>query len=473
LVLLAACGGHHAATSDGPNSADGPGDGPTHDGPTTDATPDGSPDASIDAPFVRGTVHVQVTNASSTAASCEVTQLHVVFDDVDGTITDIVADTGGNAHADVFPGASVTAVCERTSGTFSMVTVQDIEPGDAIVLDAARFLTGTQPADTTAAGTYKISYPAYSSAAGYTIYYPCGSVGAGKTQTTNISLAMQAGCVLSTMDLVVVASSNTGAQLAWTHVSNVTFTNNGSTTITDTWHPLVSVAASYANPPAFCADTANPDYPCDVQLSRYVPDMRGFRPVMPQMTSIAGSTAMITTPAAPGAATAVLQTRLENNGPASQVFTDVVDGTAGTYSIDFGAKTLPWMCQGLPQCPSFSGTNATLTIPVNGTGSYDLFETDVTYSRGPAFTTIYVWRIFGPTAGDVTFPLLPASVATVRPINTDRQSVTHSRICESDALAGWRAARQNPFDSLATCLQSADPTAPRYGGLHNRVSASQ
>jgi hypothetical protein len=155
------------------------------------------------------------------------------------------------------------------------------------------------------------------------------------------------------------------------------------------------------------------------------------------------------------------------------VFTDVVDGTASTYSLDFASAALPWMCQGAPQCPTFDGTNAKLTIPVTGTGSYDLFETDVTYSRGPSFTTIYVWRIFGPTAGDVTFPQLPASVATVRPTSADHQSVTHARICESDALSGWRAARQDPFDSLATCLQSTDPMAPRYGGTHNRVSASQ
>lgn len=423
-------------------------------------------DASIDVPFVRGTVHVQVLNASSAAASCMAT-MHVAFDDVDGTITDVVADGSGNAMADVFPGASVTAVCARTSGNYTMVTVQDVEPGDVIVLDAAKFFTGTQPADQTAAGSFKISYPADPGATNYTIYYPCGNVIA--SQTNNISLPMKAGCLLSTMDLVVVAGNNTGP-IAYAEATNVAFTNNGSTTVTDTWHPLLAVAASYANPPAFCADTANPDYPCDIQLQRFVPDLHGFRAMA--MTSVASGTAMINT-TAPGATKAMLQTRLENNGPAYQVFTDVVDGTAGSYSIDFATATLPWMCQGAPQCPMFSGTSAKLTIPVVGTGSYDLFETDVTYSRGPQFTTIYVWRIFGPTAGDVTFPQLPASVQAVYPTSADRQSVTHARICESDALAGWRAARQNPFDSLATCLQSTDPMAPRYGGTHNRVSASQ
>jgi hypothetical protein len=165
-----------------------------------------------------------------------------------------------------------------------------------------------------------------------------------------------------------------------------------------------------------------------------------------------------------------MQTRLENNGPAYQIFTDVVDGTATSYALDFGATQLPWMCQGLPQCPQFSGPDAKLTIPVTGTGAYDLFEADVTYARGQQ---IFVWRIFGPTAGDVTFPQLPASVAVVRPVATDHQSATHARICESDALAGWRISRQAPFESLATCLQSTDPMARRYPGLHNRLSAAQ
>jgi hypothetical protein len=466
--MLGACGSHHEETIDAPDGSvafrriDAP---IGQQSIPADAAPDAAQVAAHDAAPGQGVVHVQVTNASSTAASCMST-LHVAFDDVDGTITDVVADGSGNAQASVFPGASVTAVCARTTGDYSMATVLDVAPGDAIVLDAARFFTGTQPASTTAVGTFKISYPAATGATSYTVYHPCGSVVSTKTSAT---LSLTAGCVLSTMDLVVVAANATGPT-SYAEANKVTFTNGGSTTVTDTWHPLVTVAASYANLPAFCADTTNPDYPCDIQLSRYVPELHGFHAA--RTTSVASGTTVINT-LAPGAATAVVQTRLENNGPAYQVFTDAVNGTAATYSIDFSTATLPWMCQGLPQCPTFSGTDATLTIPVNGTGSYDLFETDVTYSRGPAFTTIYVWRIFGPTAGNVTFPQLPASVATVRPINTDRQSVTHSRICDSDTLAGWQAARQNPFDSLATCLQSTDPTAPRYGGLHNRISASQ
>jgi hypothetical protein len=452
LVVLVACGGGHH--------------GPAGDADDQGGDVGSTADAPIDVPFVRGTVHVQVTNASSTAAGCDPAQVHVVFDDVDTTITDVVADSGGEAQADVFPGASVTAVCRRAtcmpvpSGATvcdTMVTVQDVEPGDMIVLDAARFLSGSQPADQTAAGTFKISYPADSGATNYTIYYPCGNVVA--SQTNNISLAMKAGCLLPTMDLVVVAGNNTGP-IAYAEAPNVTFTNNGSTTVTDTWHPLVQVTASYMNLPALCSDSSNPDYPCDVQIQRFVPDLQGFR-------------AMGTTTIGPGAMTARMQTQLGTSGPEYQVFTDVVDGTASTYSIDFASAALPWMCQGEPQCPMFSGPDAKLTIPVTGTGSYDLFESDIQYARGPEFTRLYEWRVFGPTAGDVTFPTMPATVSAIYPTSADHQAVTHARICESDALNGWRAARQNPFDSLATCVQSTAPIAPRYGGTHNRVSASQ
>jgi hypothetical protein len=189
---------------------------------------------------------------------------------------------------------------------------------------------------------------------------------------------------------------------------------------------------------------------------------------MPAPT-VSGATGTLMT-TGPGAASAIVQTTLGTNGPEYQIFTDVIDGTTTTYALDFAAKSLPWMCQKQAQCPMFSGPNAMMTIPVTGTGAYDLFETDVTFARGQQ---IFVWRIFGPTAGNFTFPQLPASVSTVYPISTDRQSATHARICESDALSGWRAARQDPFVSLATCLQSTDPMARRYPGLHNRLSASQ
>jgi hypothetical protein len=387
-----------------------------------------------------------------------------VFTDVDGTPTDTTIDASGAASADVFPGASVTVVCARTSGNYSVVHVQDVEPGDTIALDADAFFNGALTADQTAAGTFKVSFPAASGATSYTVYYPCGNV--VSSQTNNVQLPMKTGCVISPMDLVVVAGNNSGPT-QWTEANNVAFANNGSVTVTDTWHALVQASATYTNGPAFCADTTSPDYPCDLRMSRYVPDLQGWRPAPAPTVSGATGTLMTT---GPGAASAIVQTTLGTNGPEYQTFTDVVDGTQTSYALDIVAKQLPWMCQKQAQCPVFSGPDATLSIPVSGTGAYDLFEADVTFARGQQ---IFVWRIFGPTAGNFTFPLLPTSVSVVQPVSNDHQSATHARICESDALSGWSNARQAPFESLATCLQSTDPTARRYPGLHNRLSAAQ
>ena len=441
LLLLVACGSSH-------HGPDGGGDG------TGSGTVDGPP---VDVPFVRGTVKVTVTNAS--VAQCNITP-HVVFIDVDQTTTDVTVDSQGHAQADVFPGASVTAACSRTNtgnpDTFLAVTVQDVEPGDDLTLDAAYWFNGTKTADQTSAGSMKISFPA--NGGGYTVETPCGEV--GTTKTSGVAMPMKTGCELATMDLVVTT------QTQWTEAKNVAFVNNGSVTVSDTWHAMAPVTASYANAPAFCADTTDADYPCNVQLGRYVPELHGNR-TMTSLAITSGASLMVTSPTS---SAAIMQTQLTTTGPEYQIFTDAVDGTQTSYALDFGARELPWLCRKAPQCPMFSDTAAKLTISVTGTGGYDLFEADSTYARGQQ---IFVWRVFGPTAGDVTFPVLPGAFATMHPVAGDHQSTTHARICESDALSGWRAARQNPFDSLGTCLQSTNPTAPRYAGTHNRVSASQ
>lgn len=439
LVALAACGSPHHGV-DGGGGDDGAG--------LVDAPP-------VDVPFVRGTVNVTVTNAA--VAQCDTAQLHVVFVDVDQTMTDALADAQGKAQADVFPGASVTAVCIRASGTAIATTVEDVEPGDDLTLDGAYFFspTGTKSADQTAAGSMRISFPA--ATAPYEVETPCGAV--TTSQTTSVAMPMKVGCELATMDLVVTTATQ------WTEAKNVAFANNGSVTVTDPWHAMAPVTASYTNAPAFCG-TSDPDAPCNVQLARYVPELHGHR----SMSSAAIASAASVMVTSPTSSSAIMQTLLTTNGPEYQIFTDVVDGTQTSYAIDFAARALPWMCRKAPQCPTFDGSAAKLSIPVEGSGAYDLFYAEVNWARGQQ---IFIWHVFGPTAGDVVLPMLPSSVATMNPTPQDRQSATHARICESDALSGWRAARQNPFDSLGTCLQSANPTAPRYGGTHNRVSASQ
>jgi hypothetical protein len=118
VLALGACGDDHQTTRDS-----GPGDG------------DGDTDAEIDAdPNVRGTVSVRLIDR----AGAPLAGLHAVFIDTDGTVTDRVSDASGMASAEVFPGASVTAVRERdTLMAYSLTTVQALVPGDTITLITA------------------------------------------------------------------------------------------------------------------------------------------------------------------------------------------------------------------------------------------------------------------------------------------------------------------------------------------------
>ena len=454
VCLLAAACGSHAGSADG----GGGDDGSPHDGSGS------AVDAAIDVPNVRGAVQVDVVNATSPAAACK-PGLHVVFIDTDGTTTDVTTDGAGHAQGNVFPGASVTVICSRTTGSFTMVTIQAIEPGDDLVLDAAAFLTGQQVADATSAGTFHVSYPAHAGAAGYTVYHPCGNTSATGTSAT---LAMQAGCVEATMDLVVVAVDGTGTPTAYVSAGGVAFTSGGSTTISDTWHPLAAVSATYSNPPAFCADTGDPNYPCNVELDRYTPDLRGLpAPRRSMDISTSPVTFPVTAPLAPHAA---MQTLFTTNTAVKQTVTRIVDGTQTTYALDLAGTELPWLClEDGVDCPTWTASDPTqIGVPVSGSQPIDLFEVDATYTRGQ---TIYVWRAFGPTPGDFVFPTLPASAPAVKPQAGDLKSATHAYACESDAFGGYRPARQNVFDSLNTCKASPNPTAKRLPGTINRLSS--
>jgi hypothetical protein len=140
-----------------------------------------------------------------------------------------------------------------------------------------------------------------------------------------------------------------------------------------------------------------------------------------------------------------------------------VAGTSLTYGLDIGANLLPWVNA------VYDPVTTTINVTVTGSGTYDLFEANLRYVRGQ---TIYTWRVFGPTAQSVTFPTLPSSLPgdpTVRP--SDTQSAYQVYVCESDAIADYRAAIANPFRSLGTCETSpAVATKPSGLGTLNRLS---
>lgn len=443
VLAIAACGSSHATGGDGGTGSDG--------SQAVDALPD--------APHVRGTVTVHVVDTTGAPRSGK----HAVFIDTDATTTDVVTDAAGMAQASVFPGASVTVVhvivLSPPPNITTLTTVTAIEPGDVITLDVDAFLGHTTPLDTASAGTFTVSYPSYAGASSYTIYDPCGATA---VTGTSKQLALQKGCAAATMDLLVVANNGGGAQLAWTQKAGVAFSSGGSTTITDTWHALGQVTAMYTNPTSGVGN---------IELDRYTPTMRGARAFQSADTAGATTSLAVTAPLpAHAAMQAILNpcasTDTGCSNAARQIVTQVVDGTASTYSLDVGAQLLPWLGY-----PVFAPATTTLSIPITGTQPIDLFAVDMLYVRNN--TDPYRWRIFGPAPlPTVQFPTLPASAtdATIR--TTDKMSDTHAYACESDAIAGYRAAVADIYGALDTCISSPDPATKPFGGTLNRFSQS-
>jgi hypothetical protein len=150
------------------------------------------------------------------------------------------------------------------------------------------------------------------------------------------------------------------------------------------------------------------------------------------------------------------------SGAASQRITELVDGTATSYALDIGANLLPWVKA------TYVPSTTTLDVMVTGTGSYDIFEANLRYTRGQA---IYTWRLFGPTAGPVQFPTLPAAAPgnpTIVP--SDVMSSYQAFVGDSDAIDGYRDAKGNVFEALGTCEASSNASIRPYPGTKNRIS---
>ncbi len=459
VAALAACGSSHGTGGGDANGGGGDGKGSGFDG-------------DIDLP-TRGNVTAHLVDKTGAAQA----GVHVVFIDTDSTVTEMLTDGSGDAVASVFAGASVTALHVTAASVNCLTTVTEVAPGDLITLDVDAFEKLVVPLDTTSAGTFTVAFPAYSGANHYVIYSPCGST--STTKTSGNALAFEAGCVAATMDLVVVAENSSNAALAWVDQSGVAFTSGGSTTITNSWATLPTITATYSN-----ATTAVQN----VQLARLAPDTRGA--IFPQPPAIldadvTGASTMLAV-AAPASAAATMQTLTwpcpnsdatcgsagcaalcKGANSASQTITQVVDGTQTTYALDVGSQLLPWLGY-----PFWMKTNPTvLPVTVTGSGAIDLFEADMQYVRNN--TSVYIWRVFAPVAGDVHFPQLPADVpGSPTPTSSDTMSVTHAYACESDAIAGYRGAVANVYDALGTCQALTDPTTKRFGGTLDRFSQS-
>src|SRR5262249_8591971 len=117
---------------------------------------------------------------------------------------------------------------------------------------------------------------------------------------------------------------------------------------------------------------------------------------------------------------------------------------------------------------SFNAGTGTLDVMVTGTAPFDIFEANVRYTRGQ---TIYTWRVFGPVAGSVTFPTLPAT-APGNPTSqaSDMAPIGPAVVGEADAVNGYRDAIKNPLEALGACEASSNVNVKPYAGTKHRIS---
>ncbi len=309
---------------------------------------------------------------------------------------------------------------------------------------------------------FTVSFPAYGGATSYEVHTPCGPVDVGTS--TSPSLTLRAGCATSPMDVLVYAKTSSTVEAAFAQQTGVAFAEGGSVTITDTWHPVSAFTATYSNPTTRVTD---------IGMSRFSPYLRGSAPTSASGTTSGG--ALILTADAATAPTAWVRSLLgcpdgagadcisSPIGVAQQTIAQKVDGTQATYSLDLGVNLLPWVNA------FYQMTTQTMDITVTGSGTYDLFETNLRYARGQ---TIYTWRVFGPIATTHTFPALPSMLPgdpTIRP--SDTQSAYNVYLCESDAVGGYRDAIKNPYRALAACESSSSPTVIPVTGTMHRMSS--
>lgn len=300
---------------------------------------------------------------------------------------------------------------------------------------------------------FSLSYPPASGATGYTVHTSCGSLDVGTSTTPPLTL--RTACVGATTDVAIVAR---GANM---YMQQVAVPTTGTQTLVDTWHALATVTATLSNATSRVAQ---------IELDRFVPYGRGTPAVVANGLAAEPTTLMLTSPLAPRT---VMQTHLRcpdgvsgclssSTGTAQQTITQVVDGTQTTYALDIGANLLPWVTA------SYDPVTTTINMSLTGTGTIDLYEASLRYSRGQV---IYTWRVFGPTPSAFKFPTLPADLPgdpTVRP--TDAQGAYQVMLCETDTLTGYRVAIKNVYEALGTCEASPSITTRPLGSTLSRLS---
>jgi len=389
---------------------------------TPDATKpiDGAPDAPNHGP-------VTVTLFDPSTPGTLVPNSPVVFIEADGTVAaKSTTDAVGIAKGDVHANATVTAII-IAQGTTTMMTVEGVQPGDNILLGPSQ----VPPPNN--AGTFTVSWPAYSGAASYNLVGPCDYPNVGNV--TTYAMTVNDSCKQSTMDLIVVANNSANQAIAYLEKPNVAYTNGGSTFISGTFLPPGTFNSTYSNVDAGVTG---------ISFTRYAPANTGY-------VSVASGTPANGTLSLTGlelnAQTSSVQTHVGKPMLSQDVYQNM-PGNALTYTMDVGATLLPWIG---PAMVDVANQKVTVTVDTTGTTNDkpDLFFTSFAYTRsnGSAGSTSFRWIVFAQDIGDVALPKIPADVADVMPQATDTAGTPIVVAFDSSAPdVTWDAARAAPFD---------------------------
>jgi hypothetical protein len=369
----------------------------------------------------------------------------VVFIDPDGTLVKrATTDTVGKTTADVLPGASVTAIA-LLNARYEIETVTAVKPGDDLVI-------GVKKPDTTLAGMFTFSYPAFTGAATYTVAYPCGT-SPTDGPATSVTVPVRNDCRVEPMDIVVMPQDSNEQPLAASFKGEIPFVAGGTSTVTQAYRNYVSFTASYTNIPASLSR---------VVITRWAPDDYGFFSGVSRDNPPPTTVLTFMTPVSTGAVpiTQFLRT------PALQTLRQKILGSVQSYSIDVAATLLPWLGE-----PSYDAAARRLTIPVDAVGTSmarpDAFHVIASYRRNVAGTlTQYNWKLYAPEPGDLTLPQLPQELADIAP-RAGEQVVVGATMLEVDTVTGYDAIRNN----LGTVFHSIQPGQRRPAGNTVRISA--
>jgi hypothetical protein len=391
---------------------------PTVDSPTAIDAP-----SAIDAPPAIDATTVgtgKVTVVDAQGAGTPAAFIPVVFIDPDGSlVANVMTDISGKAQADVLPGASVSAVWLTSPGQYRIQTVLAVKPGDDLVL-------GSVLPDSTAAGTFTVTFGPVAGASFYYVYGPCGNV---LTSGTSAMLNMTNDCKQSPMEIQVHATDPTGAGIGYIDHLGIPFMPGGNVSLGSPSMPYQTLNAQYSNVPSAVMS---------VNLVRAAPDGFGY---MSNGSGVPMGGMLSLNTQGPWTSTAQAQSIFTNASGSRQEVKEVIAGNATTYSLDAGGKLLAWVSM-----PTLDPTTGIISVPVDATGTSgdapDLFVLHQLFGRAG---TDIDWTIFGPSPSDVTLPHLPASVGAVNPMAGDFASPGQVTIADADDIAGYDAIRNNVY----------------------------